>query len=211
MKYTDRLRRLLKMHHTLYRMLYPGAAKPKFHHLLHIVDNMLFIGRLLSCFVTERKHREAKKSALHVFRCMEHTVLVDMINRQCEHIVSDANLFIKSFLVNPKRVTTDGITLFRSLKAILHCGEIRNEDIVWLESGVVGKVVCFWQTMHASEFSVQLETYARSDAADDTLFSDAHAIADFADATTIIDACIWAHKSAGVMRVLKPFGARVSS
>ncbi len=35
--------------------LYSDAiCKPKARHLFHVVDGMLFVGKLLSCFLTER-------------------------------------------------------------------------------------------------------------------------------------------------------------
>ncbi len=57
--------------------------KPKLHHMHHIVDGMQWLGKLVSCFVCERKHRHVKDSALHVFRHFEHTVLHDVASRRC--------------------------------------------------------------------------------------------------------------------------------
>ena len=37
--------------------LYHHAIKPKYHHVFHVIDHLRQTGRLLSCFVTERKHR----------------------------------------------------------------------------------------------------------------------------------------------------------
>ena len=55
-------------------------VKPKGHHQFHIIDGMLWVGKLLSCFVTERKHKMIKRCALYIFRNLEHTVLRDVVN-----------------------------------------------------------------------------------------------------------------------------------
>ena len=46
--HVGKLREYLHLHAKLFRKLYPLAAKPKFHHLLHLVDNIEFLGKLLS-------------------------------------------------------------------------------------------------------------------------------------------------------------------
>ena len=59
--------------------LHPQTVTPKFHMLCHIVADVCGTGKLLSCFVTGRKHRITKRAALHMFRHIELTVLaVDM-------------------------------------------------------------------------------------------------------------------------------------
>jgi hypothetical protein len=66
-------------------------VKPKFHHLfVHMVDDMRRVGKLLSFFVAERKHRVTKRAALYVFRHVDNTVAYDLLNRQCEDF-SDPN------------------------------------------------------------------------------------------------------------------------
>jgi len=210
MHHTDKLRKLIEMHAELFVALYPGAEKPKLHQLFHLVDNMLFLGKLLSCFVTERRHRSAKKAALHVFRYMEHTVLVDLVNRQCEQFsASDASLFHETCLVHARDVTFPHGTYRRSSIAILRCGEINAGDIVWLTSGVVGKVIRFWQSHGADDtINVQIDGYRSSDASGHR-FLESTPYAHFADASSIIDACIWTRVSHGLIRVIVPFGAKL--
>ena len=66
--YVGMLRRLINQHAEDFARLYPKHRKPKWHHLFHIADGIEFLNKLLSCFVTERKHRMAKRAALHIFR-----------------------------------------------------------------------------------------------------------------------------------------------
>jgi hypothetical protein len=80
MPHVDSLRTLIAKHVKEFCELYGEYCKPKMHHMFHIPDGMESLGKLLSCFVTERKHKMIKAAALHVFRHFEHTVLTDVVN-----------------------------------------------------------------------------------------------------------------------------------
>ena len=62
--HTDKLRLLIVEPHTLFARL-STSLKPKLHQFHHIIDGIEWLGKSLSCFVTERKHRIVKDSALH--------------------------------------------------------------------------------------------------------------------------------------------------
>ena len=147
MPHVDRLRGLIREHAELFTKLYPDHVKPKFHHLFHIVDNMVFLGALLSCFVCERKHRFTKRAALHVFRSIDNTVVKEMLSRQCDAIRHGAeSLFTKQFLIRPKVLNFAGTLLHRSSTACLPCGSVSEGDLIWTRSGtsvVVGTVLGF--------------------------------------------------------------------
>ena len=154
------LRRLIREHAELFVKLYDGHEKPKFHHLFHVVDNMEFLGKLLSCFVVERKHRTTKRCALFVFRCIDNVVVKDMLSRQCEQIRSGAeSLFAQVYLVRPKTYNFAGTMLHRATGAVLPCGAVRAGDLVWLSTDVVAQVTSFWKADCADHTSVQVETY----------------------------------------------------
>ena len=73
MAHVDRLQSLIVAHYEMFVDLYGAIAhalKPKRHHAHHIVADMKHVGKLLRCFVTERKHREAKRQAVHVLRIL---------------------------------------------------------------------------------------------------------------------------------------------
>ena len=204
--YADRLRTLIELHAQLFCTLYPGAEKPKWHHMFHLVDNLLWLGKLLSCFATERKHRASKASALHVFRNMESTVLTDMINKACESMCGeDGALFKITSCLQQRQVQLGSEPLLHSSTALLECGEIKNGDIVWLNSDIVGRVVCYWR--HASidnEYMVQIAAYGVLKEGMDEYFNEDDTRMHFTDATSIIDACIWVYKRPRVLRVLPP-------
>ena len=111
---------------------FPGATIPKFHHAFHIPENMMRVGKLLSCFVTERKHRISKSAACNVFRHIEHTVLADCINRMCDLITGDETIFLPQHMPKAKRLQIDDQILLHSIEAVLLCGPVKCGDIVWL-------------------------------------------------------------------------------
>ena len=102
---------MINSHHELFIQIY-GAdqLKPKWHQLHHIADSFAVLGKCLSCFVTERKHREIKKSAVKVFRNFEHTTLLDSLNHQVQQFTEGNDLFKGEFLANVKleKVTIAG-------------------------------------------------------------------------------------------------------
>ena len=51
----------------LFYEFFHQLIKIKFHHLGHLADDLLKIGKALNCFVLERKHRDYKSIVLHVF------------------------------------------------------------------------------------------------------------------------------------------------
>ena len=212
MAHVERLITLIDLYAKLFTKMFPGAAKPKFHQLFHVPDGMRWLGRLLSCFVTERKHRQSKRAALHVFRHMEHTVLSDMVNSMCESMTNEAgNLFTKSCLIGDSGFSRNGpLSLRQSNTALLECGIVKHEDIVYIDSGVVGRVSSFWQTEGADWFYVQVAILAPIDEGGIRYYAAESLINYFVEASAIIDACIWIPKRNGVLKVLLPFAARVA-
>lgn len=155
-----KLEALIASYVGLFSKLYPQSVTPKLHQLLHITDNIHYLHKLLSCFVTERKHRQTKRAALFVFRHIDNTVITDMVNRQCDAVHRNVNsLFDAHFLVSPKTVVLLGVHFHRSKEAVLKCGLVRAGDLVYLYASVVGKVICFWKNAEHETISVQIECY----------------------------------------------------
>lgn len=210
--HVETLRTLIKLHAELFNKLYPLAAKPKFHHLFHIVDNVIYLERLLSCFVTERKHRASKKSALHVYRHMEHTVLADMLNQFCNSMSTDV-LFRRTALVRAKKhpmPNTAGQTFYTAKSALLSCGEVDTGDVVYLTDHTIGKVLQFWQR-HAddgAEIVVELEALPRKTPGTTNVVFSSSRTTIFENAEAIIDACPWIKACEESILVLEPFVAR---
>lgn len=167
---------------------------------------MEYLGKLLSCFVTERKHRTTKRCALFVFRHIENTVINDMLNRQCEDIGGGAceSLFTRTFLIKPKVMNISGVQFHHAKLAVLPCGTVRHGDVVWTRSMDVGSVVCFWSApAHGAQFSVQLRVYTCSnDNRTQWATTDPHVRA--VDSDDIVDALAWTPLREGLIRVIPP-------
>ena len=86
----EELKRCIDEHHELYKRLYPEYIKPKWHHMLHMPEDVADLGLLLSCFVTERKHRSVKRAALWTLRHYDHTLIADVVYREMENMRSAA-------------------------------------------------------------------------------------------------------------------------
>ena len=137
MEHLETLKRLIPELHEKFVKEFT-KYKPKLHHMQHIIDHMEWLGKLITCFVTERKHREVKDAALHVFRHIEHTVLIEVVNQHCEQIASGHDLFMPMFLVNPRECALQNEYL-TSRRAVLLCGEVSNKDVVFSKISRVPK------------------------------------------------------------------------
>ena len=207
MPHVGRLRTLVNEHAELFVMLYPNYVRPKFHHLFHIADNMVWLGALMSCFVCERKHRFTKRAALWVFRSIDNTVAKEMLSRQCSAICdAGSSLFQKQWLHAPKSVNFCGTTLHRSAKACLECGPVNAGDMLWTQSGtsvMVGRVIAFWECPQSKQLSVQMSRYRRIDV-HGTRWSSTGSFVTFVSSESIVDAMTYADMGGGLFLVIPP-------
>ena len=112
-------------HHSRFVRLYPDFVKPKFHQLLHTPENVDYLGLLLSCFVTERKHRTVKRAACWTFRNFEDTLIVDVVHRDIENL-RGGNVFSREALTDP----IDYQGLQTATAASLPGGSVRKGDLI---------------------------------------------------------------------------------
>ena len=203
-RYVSKVEEFLEEFHEIFALV-SRSLKPKLHHMRHIVDGILWLGKSLSCFVTERKHRSIKAAALHVFRHIEHTVLADVINKQCEQMVEGMDLFKERFLVDAREVQSG---LMRSRHAVLACGSLQRNDVVWLKDSKCGRINTFYEC--DSSIIVDIDLFANVDGNIRLLDENRHSQS-FVDAGSIVDACIWYYDRPGVLKVCVPviclFGA----
>lgn len=203
MPHIDLLRQSIERHHQIYVTIYPDGVKPKFHQLLHIPEDMLKLGSLLACFVTERKHREVKAAALNVFRHYEHTVLFDLISQQLEHLCDDT-LYKTRALVGAVKVTAGGVEMLSARSARFPSGEITAGDLVLCADRSVAQVEHFWSAAEQDNFLVQLRPLAE-DAAGHS-YGRCGAAPAFVNAADILEPLVWAERRPGVYRVCQAFG-----
>ena len=112
------LNQLVHEHHKQFCKLYPGSAKIKVHILLHIPMLIARFGCNLSCFVTERKHRESKQIGAFAFKNWTLTML-----RRCllQHLDrSQESEFAAPFYLCGAKPIDWGVVLQRSYGLSLH-------------------------------------------------------------------------------------------
>ena len=201
--YNDHLRGYITQYITLFAKLYPHSCIPKLHHLMHIPDNISFLGKLLSCFVTERKHRATKRSALFIFRHIDNTVVNDMVNRQCAAIQDNTNLLFQSkFMVAPKTCNLAGTSFRRSKEAVIGCGLLRTGDIICMSANRLGKLVWFWSYQGNAVISAHVELYEKVSMC---RWSTSNPTTSIVDTDCIIDACMYCMEGDESIFVIQPF------
>ena len=203
MQHTTTLTKLMSRHLEKVVKLYGSNVKPKAHHFFHVVDGMLWVGKLLSCFVTERKHRIIKKAALYIFRHIEHTVLTDIVNTSFEQVAEGHDLYKAVFLVNPSPMLLRGQAFHTSRSAVLPIGLVSKGDVVITSEGIVGKVASFWQANAVGPVYASISAYKCIDG-DTRLRATDNPLDIVCDAREVVDALIWFWQSPAIMRVSIP-------
>ena len=205
MAHVDLLRALISRHAEQYTNLYPSSQTPKFHQLFHIPDNALFVGRLLSCFVLERKHRTTKRAALFVFRYIEGTVIKDLVNRQCEAVAGRESLFLERYIVTPRKlVLSASVTMYHGKQAVLPCGSVRSGDVVCISSGECGEIVGFWRAAGSPTIVVRMSMF-RPSPSGSYRWLVADPTSHVTDSAEILAPVIWRRIGDNEIRVMPPF------
>ena len=201
MVHLDDLRRSIVAHHELFTTVYPkSACKPKWHQLLHVPENMMASGSLVSCFPTERKHSSVKMAAKDIFRYFEGTLLIDLVSRQL-HGMQEASLYKDISMVAPTTVQAGGMELQRSSSANLPSGEVKAGDYVWLQTDAVSEVVCFWGNAEGSVLAAVIP-WQRGTSSTNWIVGGGEVA--FIDAADIVCPLVWALRQPGVIRVCVP-------
>ena len=197
------LKALIRTHHKLFVQLYKQYLKPKQHHLHHVVDVARWLGKIPSCFVTERKHKDVKKYALNCFRHFEHSVTRDVLQEQCVQMCSGDDIFRERFLHNPKMIHTPAGGMGTSHIAMLKFGDLHRGDIVYTYNGVAGRIVAFWQKDTDAQIVLELDAYSCV-GGETQLRDERRSTRTFFDEDDIVDACLWVYSSAHIIRLCVP-------
>ena len=197
-----RFRRIVDDHHVIFIRLYSDHVKVKFHHL-HLPEDLLRIGTCISCFVTERKHRDWKRFSLYSFRHSEHQSTVDYVNYYVQELASGRFRFSECSLVDAVPVEFSA-SLFAAHGAFTSAGEIRRGDVVAARGNagtIVGRVVtCFGRD---AETFVQIDAY-RLLPGSSCDFSVENATAVFVHASNVVAALMWCARNRQAIHVLLP-------
>ena len=122
------LRDAVDRHVQLYREIYlhPKMYKVKWHHLIHLPDDLLRLGKFLSCFPMERKHTAITVHAVNTFATIEQATVYIHLNAMITSIIRGDTQFKTAYLQRP----VDG----RSSRAVLPCGNLFKGDMVMFNS-----------------------------------------------------------------------------
>ena len=89
------LRLAIDKHATIFHDIYhlPKYFKTKWHHLLHLPDDLRRVGKLLSCFPMERKHKDMKVQMVNSFRSVERTTVYSYLNATITAMITGQTQF----------------------------------------------------------------------------------------------------------------------
>ena len=135
---------------------------------------------------------------------MEHTVVVDIVNQHCEQMLSGHDLFEATFLVEPRECKLQP-NILASHRAVLPCGPVRNEDIIFFEDMVCAVVkgffiiseIYFVEVVELPSVSGDISLRRFTNSIDnDTIFKECR---------FVVDSCIWHYTcEADVIKVCVP-------
>jgi hypothetical protein len=198
------LRKTVNDHHALFINLYHKHIKVKFHHLLHLPDDLHMLGVVISCFVTERKHRDWKRFSLYAFRNTEHASTVDFVNYSVQEFCSGRFKFTESFLIDAEKVYIEDHPYDMSWVAFLTAGEARRNDVVAIDernSIKVGKVIQF--VGDGPEIFAKVEFYTEVRGSKSEYRTDRSSI-EYVPCNAVRAKCAWAKMRPDVILVLLP-------
>jgi hypothetical protein len=199
----EELKRLTADHHEAYVRAYgDDAVKPKWHHMLHLHEQGAFLGRILSCFVTERKNKFVKQAGTWTFNSYEHTLLRSLLHQQVLNL-SDESLYRSESLSQPQNFSLAGLDMERAVRAKLVCGGVRRGDLVAMADRSVAEVVGFVTVPGVSEaVYVQARPLLATEALNQWVRGDTPDA--FSLASDIVAVLVWAARPNNVVRILVP-------
>ena len=166
---------------------------------MRVHEHAASLGKVLSCFVTERKHRTVKACGTWAFGKCEHIVLRSMLYKQVVSL-GDEGVFANESSVRPKEVDVDGISVQRAVAVRLRCGEVRKGDTVSLADGTVHKVDFFSSISNNGTIcghTLKLVARDRRDEWDTT-----GAVPTVSIAADIVHVHVFANLGSGIVRIL---------
>ena len=149
-------------HNTMFVALYGDKhAKIKFHHLYHLPDDLLRMGSCVSCFPTERKHKDVLAVANATDRDIEKTASIAFLHRTIYHWHDNADACKPCFLRQGRDTILPGFSspMKAAMVACLHIGDVHHGDMVILTSGDLGSIIDFWESKDEMNVRLYLHTH----------------------------------------------------
>jgi hypothetical protein len=195
----NELKQMIVQHHEIFIRVYgSNEVKPKWHHMIHLGDG----GRsIMSCFVTERKHKSVKRAGTWCFNEYEKPVLRSLLAQQSAAL-GQKELYQTECIINASTINIDGLQIRRSTAAHLKCGEVRRGDVVVLTGCRVGEVVSF---IMLDQLMVQMHVCSPTSDAKEWCRGLVH---EFAHSADIMCPVPWADRGHGRIRIVPPLSWR---
>ena len=149
-------------HNALFLELYGDLqAKLKFHHSMHVPGDLYELGKAMSCFVGERKNKDALSVAVATDVNISHTATITFLRNSIAHWNDNRDACRPTFMVNAKIMQIEGSRLAFSKHASLPSGEVYVNDMVILVDDSIAKVIGFWGGFDSDqeELRVQVDIY----------------------------------------------------
>ena len=136
---------IIVKHNTMFLELYGERnAKIKFHHLYHLPDDMLRLGKFVGCFTTERKNKDAKAVVVATDKNIERSSIISFLHRTICHWADNDEACKPEHLRSPSTIQLPN-DMSTSRSACLLCGDLHAGDMVLLLNQSIGEIVDFWQ------------------------------------------------------------------
>lgn len=193
----NRLASVIDKHARLFLEIYGDEfAKPKFHHLYHLVEDCLKMMQCLSCFPTERKNKDALDLANANDRKVEKTAVIKFLHQTLEHWYVDTCQ--QSSMVDSCVRSLGETTVVQSKSATLKGGEVHYGDLVALSDGRVAQVASFYKWEHDHRIYAQVEAHERISDFNFAIEFET----DFVDVALIVEPLIWYRKPRSIFAVV---------
>ena len=184
-------------HNRLFLSLYgEEAAKIKFHHTFHIPDDMLYLGKAVSCFPTERKNKDAIAASVACSKNLEKSAVINFLTKSTS-IYGEQHWCSEYSLTNER--PCHGI--FVSKHATFPCGQLSVGDMLALRDGSIAKVLNFFRD--ETTFAVLAEVH-KAMANRVNSFSLESCVLPL-DSACIIEAIFWYQRRDSIFAVLPEF------
>jgi len=213
-QHIDLLEATIDQHAELFAAVHGAVIKPKFHFLFHVVDHARDLGRLLSCFVTERRHRMVKAPSAYIYNQFERTLIASQLSSIVGRFATAS--FEPTYLENPSEVTGDIAAAFRTVAltgpvlsstvAHLLCGCVRAGDLVMTVDRSVHEASHFIQVVLGGLPTVWVCLKTRSHLGG-RRYSVVHVNAYFEEADNVIAPLMWGRDGDSISIVPPPASA----
>ena len=180
-------------------------CKPKFHHTMHVPDDLLRLLAIISGFTTERKNQDAlDETTVFVQGDFDKQATISCLHRSVQRWHHDHKRCRKAYLLTGYsriRVVNDS-EIATSSKAMLACGAVAAGDMVALVGGCIGEIIAFFELDGAFFVRASLHMPLDAEFQFDADVSDTVII----DSEKVIEPVMWYRKKKVIFAIVPNYG-----